>query len=317
MKKAQVSKAKSGREARPKLAARAVRDEAPPDEKRPGVTGARREDDEVPRLRLGGAAPGKEGLPLASARDDGVLGEAVSASTVARSATATQGDEANLSPAKKRRTRSEAMNEHWRLVRAGLRPHPDTVMSPRRIARDPARNPLLRLPERQRSELFVWLRECPYEDAVRAMIRKKKLPEVTPFQIDQFFQLEAENQWRTRTGRATQEASALVRLAEDSVPKFSAGILAALGQEAFRQVVRGDIDPDTVGRWAALFMKARSDERTDQMQELRREKLRHDLQEQIEHALEKLAEEVERHPEAREAFEALRRELTENQETTG
>ncbi len=50
------------------------------------------------------------------------------------------------------------------------------------------------------------------------------------------------------------------------------------------------------------------------MQELKREKLRHELQEQIDHALEKLAEEVDRHPVAREAFEALRKELATSME---
>ena len=121
----------------------------------------------------------------------------------------------------------------------------------------------------------------------------KKLPKATAKQLDEFFDVEAYNQWRKRCGRAATEANALVRLAEGSVPKFSAGILAALGQEAFRQVVRGEVDPATVGRWATLFMKARSDERTDQMQELKREQLRHELEDQIEHALDKLAEEVE------------------------
>jgi hypothetical protein len=50
------------------------------------------------------------------------------------------------------------------------------------------------------------------------------------------------------------------------------------------------------------------------MQELKREKLTHDLQGQFNHALEKLAEEVEGHPAAREAFEALRKEMAGSQE---
>jgi hypothetical protein len=146
------------------------------------------------------------------------------------------------------------------------------------------------------------------------MIREKGLPEVSEDQISEFFAQEAEDHWLVRMSRAADEANALVRLAEDNVPKFSAGILAALGQEAFRQIVRGNVDPDTMSKLTKLFMQARSNERVDQMQELKREKLRHELQEQVEHALEKLAEEVERHPEAREAFEALRRELVEHAE---
>jgi hypothetical protein len=92
--------------------------------------------------------------------------------------------------------------------------------------------------------------------------------------------------------------------------RFSNGILAALGQEAFRQVASGEAEPQSMGRLATLFLKARSDERADQMQELKREKLQRELQGQVDHALEKLAEEVDKHPVARAAFEALRQELT-------
>jgi len=101
----------------------------------------------------------------------------------------------------------------------------------------------------------------------------------------------------------------LVRLVEKSPARYSSGILAALGQEVFRQIASGQVQPEAMGKLATLFLKARSDERADQMQELKREKLRHELQGQIDQALEKLAEEVDRHPEAREAFEALRKEL--------
>ena len=261
---------------------------------------------------------GKSSVASCSLREPGQLGvRATGEGADAQSSTAAQEDQAEVVMPKKRRTRSEAAKEHWRLIRAGLRPHPNTVVTPSRKTKGPARNPLFDLKESIRSELFARLRECVSDDVIRAWMRREKLPEVTSKQLDNFFDVEADNQWRKRCGRATAEANALVRLAEDSVPKFSAGILAALGQEAFRQVVRGEVDPATVGRWATLFMKARSDERTDQMQELRREKLRHELEEQVEHALEKLAEEVERHPAAREAFEALRRELIEHREDNG
>ncbi len=46
-------------------------------------------------------------------------------------------------------------------------------------------------------------------------------------------------------------------------------------------------------------MKARADERTDQMQELKREQVRREMVGQVEEALEALAAEVERHPGAR------------------
>ncbi len=177
-----------------------------------------------------------------------------------------------------------------------------------------AMNPLLDLAEEERAKLFTWLRECPYDDAVQVMLRDQGLEGVTRTQLDEFFQFEAEQHWEKRIGRAAQEANALVALVEKSPVRFSAGILAALGQEAFRQIASGQVDPNAMGKLATLFLKARSDERADQMQELKREKLRHELQGQVEQALEKLAEEVDRHPAAREAFEALRRELTATKE---
>jgi len=207
-------------------------------------------------------------------------------------------------------TKAEAMKAYWRDVKSGRRERIEKPMNPPQ----PRRNPLFDLPEEIRAKVFTWLRECPYHDAVRAMLRGHGVEHVTDKQFNEFFAGEAENHWYRRITRAADEANALVQLAESHVPKFSAGILAALGQEAFRQIARGDVDPESMGRFATLFMKARSDERQDQMQELKREQLRRELQDQIEQALEKLAEEVERHPEAKEAFDALRRELAEHKE---
>jgi predicted ribosome quality control (RQC) complex YloA/Tae2 family protein len=171
-------------------------------------------------------------------------------------------------------------------------------------------NPLLALEDKERARLFAWLRECPYDDAVQHLLRDQGIAEVSREQLSEFFQIEAEDHWEQRMKRAALEANALVQLAEKGAARFSSGILAALGQEAFRQIASGEVDPDAMAKITSLFMKARSDERTDQMQELKREKLRHELQGQIEHALEKLAEEVDKHPAARAAFEALQRELS-------
>ena len=204
-----------------------------------------------------------------------------------------------------KRTKSEAAKEFWRKVRAGERPHPQKGPKPARRSV----NPLFDLPEKKRAELFAWLRECPYDDAVQHMLRDQGIAEASPEQLNDFFQFEAEQHWEKRIERAAYEANALVQLVERSPARFSSGILAALGQEAFRQIASGQVEPDAMGKLANLFLKARSDERADQMQELKREKLRHELQGQIDHALEKLAEEVDRHPVAREAFEALRKEL--------
>jgi hypothetical protein len=205
---------------------------------------------------------------------------------------------------------SEAMRERWRKIRAGEMPNPDKLVRP------PLRsaNPLFDLPEEERAKLFAWLRECPYDDAVQQMLRDQGIAEASPLQLNDFFEHEAEQHWEKRIERAALEANALVQLVEKSPVRFSAGILAALGQEAFRQIASGQMEPDAMGKLATLFLRARSDERADQMQELKREKLRHELQEQIDHALEKLAEEVDRHPEARTAFEALRKELATSME---
>jgi hypothetical protein len=174
---------------------------------------------------------------------------------------------------------------------------------------------LLDLSEEERSKLFAWLRVCPYDDAVQQMLEDQGMPGVTREQLDDFFEAEAEQHWEKRISRAAQEANALVKLVERSPVKFSSGILAALGQEAFRQIASGEVQPEAMGKIATLFMKARSDERQDQMQELKREKLRQELQGQLGQALEKLAEEVERHPKAREAFERLRGELVQAAES--
>jgi hypothetical protein len=298
-------------------------------------------DNEVLRLRLDKVDGEKEISPLASAQDDGALERGASTVAAARRAAiraqegsaapraaATQTDpetpanpvtvdrtSASPEPGAQRagatgRTHREAMLEHWRKVRAGERVHEKDIERPKHRSA----NPLFDLPERERSQIFVWLRECPYQDAVQTMLRDRGLLDITRPQIEQFFEREAEHHWQVRLGRAATEANALVTLAEESPVKFSAGILAALGQEAFRQIASGDVAPECMGRIATLFLRARADERSDQMSELKREKLRHEIQDQVEHALEKLAEEVERHPEAKAAFDALRRELAEHAE---
>jgi len=254
-----------------------------------------RSDGHRPPLQLTGAGP----APTTTEKG-----------TVARSATATTEAATTAAAAAPKLTKSEAMREHWRKVRAGVVPNNhDKKRPPMRSV-----NPLLDLPEEERAKLFAWLRECPYDDAVQHILRDQGIDNATQAQLDDFFQFEAAQHWEKRIGRAAQEANALVQLVERSPVKFSSGILAALGQEAFRQIASGQVEPDAMGKLATLFLKARSDERADQMQELKREKLRHELQAQIDHALEKLTEEVDRHPVAREAFDALCKELAASME---
>lgn len=170
-------------------------------------------------------------------------------------------------------------------------------------------NPLLKLDEERSARLFVWMRECPFHDAVKQMLAEQGIPGVTSAELEQFFESEANRHWLHRLQCAATEANALVNLVEQNQMKFSSGILAALGQEAFRQVVSGNVAPESLTRMVNLFIKARSDERADQMMDLRRENFRRDWQDQTEKALEEFAREIEKHPAAREAFEALREEL--------
>ncbi len=271
-------------------------------------------DPTEPRARRSRATPERV---RKNRRGDDSLSVVAAAGPAPVVANATISDPATQSPQTKKpdprrsgRTQSEAMKAYHADVKAGRRSPPE----PRPPRRDPRRNPLFDLPEKDRSQIFVWLRECPYTDAVQQMLRERGLGEVARAQIDEFFEREAHNHWEVRIQRAATEADALVELVEACPVKFSAGILAALGQEAFRQVSSGAVAPESMGRIATLFLRARADERSDQMQELKREKLSREIAGQLEQAFEKLADEVERHPEARDAFEALRRELAQHAE---
>ena len=145
---------------------------------------------------------------------------------------------------------------------------------------------------------------------MRQMARELGVGEATTEQLTEFFQREAEHHWEKRIERAAQEANALVRLVEQNPTHFSSGILAALGQEVFRQVASGQAEPDAMNKMATLFLRARADERADQLGELKREKLRLEMRGEVQVALDQLAEEVDRHPGARSAFEALQAALT-------
>ena len=175
-------------------------------------------------------------------------------------------------------------------------------------------NPLFRLAEDKTAKLFNWLRECPYHDAVKAMLAEQGIAGVTDAELEEFFQSEANAHWQRRLSRAATEANALVTYIESHPVKFSAGILAALGQEAFRQIASGQVAPEAMTRLTNLFLRARADERSDRLMEMRYEKLELERRSQTEAALESFAAEIEKHPEAREAFEALRAELARAQE---
>jgi hypothetical protein len=178
----------------------------------------------------------------------------------------------------------------------------------------PRANPLLDLPEERRRQLFKKLRECPLDDEIQEMLCADELPGVTRAQVMEFFRHEAENHWTKRIERAGLEADAIVRLAEGSSRRISSAILAALGQEAFRQIASGDMTSDAMNRMAAIFLRARADDREDQIHLLKHEQLRQDLLGRINLALEKFSEEIERHPGLRALFDELQRELSKTSE---
>ena len=310
----------------------------PREDRRPRASAISRGKDKVLRLRLGKASGEKQRSRLASAQDDGAFKEGAVENVAADAHGATKATHessvlacaqdggrlkkgavepgAGPAPATGKRsheagasgrTRGQALKAYWREVKTGKR---ERIERARVFPKGPDFNPLFELPEKTRSELFVWMRECPYRDAVHTMLKEKSIDDVTDDQIEEFFQSEAQLHWEMRLSRAGDEADALIRLAEESVPKFSAGMLTALGQEAFKMIVSREADPSAISKMATLFLKARGDKRADEMQELRREKVRHELQGQIEQAMERLFEEVEKHPEAQEPFDALRRILT-------
>ena len=170
-------------------------------------------------------------------------------------------------------------------------------------------NPLLDLPGGGAGEAFCVVTECPYNDAVQQMLHDRGLRRLTPYELTEFFQLEADFHWQRRIqarGAGGERADSLV---EKNPVRFSSGILAALGQEAFRQIASGEVNPDAMTKMANLFLKARGDERAEQSLEMKREQMRQNWRSATERALEVFAEEVKEQPAAQRAFETLRDEL--------
>jgi hypothetical protein len=77
----------------------------------------------------------------------------------------------------------------------------------------PRPNPLFSLPEDRAEKLFTWLRECPYHDAVKAMLAEQGIADVTDEELEAFFESEANAHWERRLSRAATEANALVTYA--------------------------------------------------------------------------------------------------------
>jgi hypothetical protein len=205
-----------------------------------------------------------------------------------------------------RRTHSEALRDYWRDVKSGARTR--KAESPE-IPKDPNSNPLFDLPDEQKSRIYSWLRNCSYMDAAQDMLKGEGITGVSDKQIAEFNDEEGYHHWQMRIARGASEANAIVRLVEEVRPDYPAGILHGLGQEVFRQVSAGNMDPGVVTKLGAFFLKVRSDERTNLMQGLKRQKVERELEGSVHEALQNLSRQVQDQPAAREAFEALCHEL--------
>jgi hypothetical protein len=175
-------------------------------------------------------------------------------------------------------------------------------------------NPLLRLPQDQREDLFIWLREGADYDAINIKLLDKDLPPATPREIDQFFRAYARERWERRVDRAAQEADALISSMRRTSGNLPEAVLAALGQEAFRQISSGKAEANALTRYTALFLRARDQDRAERALLVQAEKARHAQRTSIEKALDAFARDLPQNPAALEAFANLKRQLLETEE---
>jgi hypothetical protein len=180
------------------------------------------------------------------------------------------------------------------------------------IAPQPEPNPLLRLPQDQREDIFLWLREGADYDAINVKLLDKDLPAATPREIDQFFRAYARERWERRVDRAAEDADALMDSVRRNPGNLPEALLAALGQEAFRQISSGKAEAAALTRYTALFLRARDQDRAERALAMQTEKARHAQRTSVEKALDAFARELPQNPAAHRAFEHLRRQILES-----
>jgi hypothetical protein len=170
-------------------------------------------------------------------------------------------------------------------------------------------NPLLNLTQEKKEKIFSLLRDGIDYDAITALEAKFQLPAATPPQVDQFFTTYARERWTRRVDRAAEEADALMGLVRRSPDQIPEAVLAALGQEAFRQIASGKADAAELVRYTSLFLRAREQDRSERALGLQGEKLLLARRNATERALDSFARELPQNPAALEAFENLKRQL--------
>jgi hypothetical protein len=177
-------------------------------------------------------------------------------------------------------------------------------------------NPLLRLPQDQREDIFIWLREGADYDAINIKLLDKDLPAATPREIDQFFRAYARERWERRVDRAAEEANALMTSMRRTPGNLPEAVLAALGQEAFRQISSGKAEASSLTRYTALFLRARDQDRAERALVVQAEKARHAQRTSVEKALDAFARDLPQNPAALKAFQQLKQQLLESTEAT-
>ena len=176
-------------------------------------------------------------------------------------------------------------------------------------------NPLLALPQEAREDIFIWLREGCDHEAVNVRLKDRELPAATPRQIDQFFTSYAHERWNRRIDPAAQEADALIALVRQSPSQIPDAVLAALGQEAFRQISSGKAEAASLARYTALFLRAREQDRAERALAVQTDKIRQQQRTSVEKALDAFARDLPENPTALQAFQNLKHQLLTPSET--
>jgi hypothetical protein len=175
-------------------------------------------------------------------------------------------------------------------------------------------NPLLNLPQEQKENIFIWLREGSDHDAINLRLQDAGLPSATRQDVDLFFTAYARERWTRRIDRAAEEADALIALVRRSPGQIPEAVLAALGQEAFRQIASGKVESADLARYTSLFLRAREQDRAERALDLQNEKLRLARRNATEKALDAFARELPQNPAALEAFQNLKNQLLDQTE---
>ncbi len=168
-------------------------------------------------------------------------------------------------------------------------------------------NPLLSLPAKKKERIFNQLRNCKLTD--EAVKKQTGIDGLTQRQVKQFFAKYADEFWTNRVERAANEANALMKLVRKNPVEFSDGVLAVLGQEVFRRIASGKVEPGVLVQFTQLFARKRADDRAERALIARLEKQKQEMRSKMELALDSFVSELGKNEVAKNAFEVLKAEL--------